>query len=40
MHANPLNIMKMFVEKHVPGKHLKILDLGGRAVKGQEHYGI
>ncbi len=30
MHTNSLNIMKILVEKHVPDRQLKILDLGGR----------
>ncbi len=31
--------MKMFIEKRLPDKELKILDLGSRVVKGQEKLG-
>lgn len=39
MHIGSLNVMKMFIEKRLPDKELKILDLGSRVVKGQEKLG-
>jgi SAM-dependent methyltransferase len=39
MHANSFSIMQKFVQKYVPDKKLKILDLGSRVVAGQENLG-
>ncbi|OGK52581.1 hypothetical protein A2966_03510 [Candidatus Roizmanbacteria bacterium RIFCSPLOWO2_01_FULL_41_22] len=39
MHINSLNIMHEFIEKYLPDDDLKVLDLGSRVVKNQEHLG-
>lgn len=39
MHINSLNIMKSFVDRFLPDKKLRILDLGSRVVPGQENLG-
>lgn len=39
MHLNSLNIMREFVDKYLPDRELKILDLGSRVVAGQTQLG-